>query len=453
MNAPPPPPSAGCYPMRGGNDVRPLVDGVPALARIGAAVEAARHSVWVTVAFLAADFRMPGDLGSLWDMLDRVAARGVDVRLIIWRPTAESYTRTPTFPGLPEDLAMLRARGSQVRIRWDTVPGPFCHHQKCWLVDAGRDGEIAFVGGINLTAGANGVPGHDGTGQHHDLYAELAGPSACDVHHNFVQRWNGASERFADGGSWGDDGADMPYPTRPGAPRGTAMAQVQRMIPARHYTGRQASPGGSEFDIAAGERSILEQYLLAIDAARDCIYIENQAIPIVPVAERVKAALERGVEVVALVPGVPEAYMREARRLGTRAELFDALAGLSEHANFTLAAIAGRTEFGTRSDVYVHSKIMLVDDAWATIGSCNLHASSMGGHSELNLSFWDAAVVRSLRRTLLSEHLDADTGALDGREALRLFGRIAAENRRLRDAGDANWQGLAFRLDPDRYGA
>jgi hypothetical protein len=32
--------------------VRPLVDGIPAFRRIGAAVEAARRSVWVVVAFI-----------------------------------------------------------------------------------------------------------------------------------------------------------------------------------------------------------------------------------------------------------------------------------------------------------------------------------------------------------------------------------------------------------------
>lgn len=37
-------PAAGSYPARAGNAVTPLVDGVPAFRRIGAAVEAARHS-------------------------------------------------------------------------------------------------------------------------------------------------------------------------------------------------------------------------------------------------------------------------------------------------------------------------------------------------------------------------------------------------------------------------
>ena len=96
---------------------------------------------------------------------------------------------------------------------------------------------------------------------------------------------------------------------------------------------------------------------------------------------------------------------------------------------------------------------MLVDDAWATIGSCNLHQNSLTGHSEMNASIWDPAVVRALRCELLAEHLGRDTAGIDDRTALRLYREIARQNRRRRDANDFNWQGLAFRLDPATYGA
>jgi len=60
-------------------------------------------------------------------------------------------------------------------------------------------------------------------------------------------------------------------------------------------------------------------------------------------------------------------------------------------------------------------------------------------------------VVRALRCSLLAEHLGQDTGTLDDRAALALYRRTATENRRRRDGGDTNWQGLAFRLDPAAY--
>ena len=201
--------------------MRPLVDAVPAYSRIAAAVMAAQHSVWLTVAFFAPDFRMPDGGGALFDVLDRAVERGLDVRVIFWRPNQESIGYGRTFAGSTEQRAMLEARQSRFRIRWDRAFGPYCQHQKSWLIDAGQSGETAFVGGMNLTARAMGSPGHRSEGERHDVYLEIRGPSATDVHHNFVQRWNEASERADADGTWGHDGADdLRFPARPSDRRG-----------------------------------------------------------------------------------------------------------------------------------------------------------------------------------------------------------------------------------------
>lgn len=122
--------SACSYPPRVGNAVRPLVDGVPAFRRIAEAVATARHSVWLTVAFYAPDFRMPDGSGSLFDVLDRATARGLDVRVIFWRPNPESSGYGRTFAGTGEERKLLIGRGSRFRIRRDRAHGPYCQHQK-----------------------------------------------------------------------------------------------------------------------------------------------------------------------------------------------------------------------------------------------------------------------------------------------------------------------------------
>jgi cardiolipin synthase A/B len=441
------------YPPRAGNQVRPLVDGVPAFRRIAAAVAAAHHSVWLTVTFCAPDFRMPDSGYSLFDVLDRAVERGLDVRALIWRPNEESIGYGRTFAGLPEERAMLAARKSRFRIRWDRAFGPFCQHQKSWLIDAGHASETTFVGGMNVTTFAMGSPGHVNEGERHDIYAEVSGPSATDVHHNFVQRWNEASERAAADGTWGHDGNDdLRFPAQLSAPRGDSVVQIQRMIHPGRYHDPHPSPDSRAHDISGGETSILAQYLAAIGAARRTIYIENQAIPIPLVATALEEALARGVQVIVLVPADPEQHVRLGRRNPERKPLFDGVAALGRHENFTLAGIAGPDALGRRSNIYVHGKIMLIDDAWATIGSCNLHAYSLTGHSEMNAAIWDAAVVRALRCELFAEHLGRNTSGLDDRAALALYGEIARANRRRRDAGDFQWQGLAFSLDPAAYG-
>jgi len=132
--------------------------------------------------------------------------------------------------------------------------------------------------------------------------------------------------------------------------------------------------------------------------------------------------------------------------------LFDRVGSLGQYERFSLVGIAAMNGEGARRDIYVHGKIMLVDDEWATIGSCNLHSNSLSGHTEMNASIWDATVVRPLRCELLSEHLGQDTGHLDAREALQLYRVTAQQNRRKREVGDPDWQGIAFSFDPAAYG-
>jgi cardiolipin synthase A/B len=443
------------YPVRAGNLVRPLIDGEPAFRRICAAIETARHSVWITVAFVMPAFRMPDGRGSLFDVLDRAVARGLDVRAIFWRHNSEtSWAEDRIFSGSHADRDMLAARGSRFRARWDRAHGAYCQHQKSWLMDAGEESETAFVGGINLNPHSVVSPGHGGEHHNHDLYVEVTGPAASDVHHNFVQRWNEASERGAQDGVWGHTGDDaLAFPTRLSSAKGESLVQIQRTVHAGRYRDGRPSPDARTYDIAGGERSIFEQYLAAIRASRRSIYIENQALGAAEIVAELVRALARGVAVVALVPAQPEQAVRAARKRPEHRAFVEQLAALGRHDRFALVGIAGPGRDGGRNDVYVHAKIMLVDDAWATIGSCNLHAPSLFGHTEMNAAFWDPAVVRALRCELLAEHLGQDTASLDDCAALGLYRRVAQANRQKRDAGDlAAWQGLAFSLDPARFG-
>ncbi len=338
------PAASGTYPRRDGNRLRPLIGGTEAFSRIAEAVDAARRRVWLTVAFYADDFRLPDGRG-LFELLESAAARGVDVRAVFWRPNPESATYGRTY-------AIDSPTRPSLKIRWDRAVGPYCQHQKSWVVD-----DTGFVGGINLTAKAL---------ERHDAYLEVNGPSASDVAHNFLQRWNGASEPHAPD--------DLPLPTTVLAPCGASTVQIQRMF--------------------RDDKSILTQYELAIDAAERSIYIENQAIPIPPIAARLDSALKRGVEVTLLVPADPEEPVYAARKDPAQRDLFEALEALGRHPKFRLAGLS----------IYVHCKLMIVDDAWATIGSCNLHSHSLGGSAEMNASIWDAAVARDLGDRLCRKH-------------------------------------------------
>jgi phosphatidylserine/phosphatidylglycerophosphate/cardiolipin synthase-like enzyme len=379
---------------------------------------------------------MPDGRGSPLNVLNRAAARGIDVRIIFWRPDPETeQLKTNAFWGAPEHFDLLRESTSLIRIRWDRAQPGYCQHQKTWLIDAGTEGETTFLGGINLNPHSVVAPGHRGKGENHDLYVELTGPSAVDVHHNFVQRWNEASERYFADGRWGmGSESDLHFPTKVPDRTGNAIVQIQRTIHSGRYSNGNATPEGASFDIKAGEFSNFDQYCLAIASARRSIYIENQAITVTEIIESLRQALLRGVEIVVVVPG--EGVIPEG------------LASLAAFDHFTLAGLAGLGDDGKRNPVWIHSKLMLVDGEWGTVGSCNLHRYSLFGNSDMNASFWGQETAHHLFSELLQEHLDLDISGLDDLEALQLFAKIARNNRRLFECGDSRWQGLAFSLLP-----
>ena len=446
----------GAYPLRAGNQVEALVDGEKAFRVITRAVAEARQSVWLTVAFLKDGFEMPDGRGSLFDVLDRAAERGLDVRVIFWRSQPQEDDQAGVhFFGTAAQRQVLAARGSRFKARWDVLPGELCHHQKSWLVDAGADGEVAFVGGINLDPASVAEPGHPhrDEGNIHDVYVRLRGPVATDVHHNFVQRWNEASERDRVDGAWPEAAAcdDLPFPENSSPARGEVPVQITRTVRHEIYQSQHPTPGGKPFAVASGESSVLDQYMAAIASAKHSIYIEDQVIASPDIIARLDAALERGVEVVFLVPGLAHPQFAEARKNPKLNALFEPLHALGRFEHFCLAGIASNSGPSEYHDVYVHAKIALVDDAWATIGSANVADRSFRGDTEMNASFWHGPTVRALRVELLLEHLGLDTVELDDAAAMSLYRERARKNAARRSQGDP-LDGLAFEIDPVRYG-
>src|SRR2546425_2534002 len=325
---------SGAYPLRSGNLVRPLVDGEPAFLRICEVVDAARARVWVTVAFVDRDLCLPGGNGTFFEVLERAVARGIDVRVLFWREPdlATILPGSEHFGGTEAEWGWLREREVRFLARWDHLPR-YCHHQKSWLIDAGAAGEVAFVGGINLDRGSMVAPGHlplrEGDNIH-DVYVEVRGPAATDVHHNFVQRWNEASERTTPRGAWPDveTAGDLPFPAALSAAAGQVPVQITRTVRAERYTAAVPSPGAPAFAIAAGEASMAEQYLAAVDAATSSIYFENQFFASREILAGLQLALERGIEGVYLLPAGPLTGIKTARDDARHAAVFERPPGL-----------------------------------------------------------------------------------------------------------------------------
>jgi phosphatidylserine/phosphatidylglycerophosphate/cardiolipin synthase-like enzyme len=64
-------------------------------------------------------------------------------------------------------------------------------------------------------------------------------------------------------------------------------------------------------------------------------------------------------------------------------------------------------------EVYIHSKLMIVDDVFTTLGSANINERSMSSDSELNICVEDPAVAKPLRRQLWDLHTGENSSTDD----------------------------------------
>jgi cardiolipin synthase len=262
-----------------------------------------------------------------------------------------------------------------------------------------------------------------------------------------------ASEGDQADGHWppAADGGALEFPIEVSLGAGEVPVQITRTVQAGRYRDDMPAPGGKAFSIHDAEYNIYEQYVSAIDAARSSIYIEDQAIGSPKIVGHLKQALDRGVHVIFLLPGRCHPAYAEARAMPALAAYFDLVAGLDAYSSFSMAAIASVEADGSPHEIYVHAKIMLVDDAWVTIGSTNVADRSFRTDTELNASIWHPETVKALRCELFEEHIGIDTTGLNDVEAFQRFHDRARDNARQKLAASP-MDGLAYRLNASIYG-
>jgi phosphatidylserine/phosphatidylglycerophosphate/cardiolipin synthase-like enzyme len=374
-------------PPREGNRLDVYIDGADALAEIAAAIESARVSVWLAGWYFSPDFTLRGGHAeTLQGLLGRTAER-VEVRLLAW-----AGAPLPLFhPDRKEVRAVADALRSdtQVRVALDSHERPMhCHHEKLVVVD----GELAFVGGIDLTSYAGDrldTSDHPARGSlgWHDATTCIQGPAVADVAEHFRLRWAETT------------GEELPETTPP-PPAGDVELQVVRTTPEKIYS-----------RLPRGEFTILESYLRALRSAERLIYLENQFLwspEIVAVlAEKLRNPPSERFRLLVLLPAKPNNGNEDTHgQLGV-------LAAADDGANRFLAC----TLFQAGEDgrpVYVHAKIGTVDDNWLTIGSANLNEHSLFNDSEMNVVTRDAALAKATRLRLWSEHLERSVAEIDG---------------------------------------
>jgi phosphatidylserine/phosphatidylglycerophosphate/cardiolipin synthase-like enzyme len=407
--------AAGDPSPRTDNALEILIDGAQALPRIAEAIAGAREHVHIAGWHVTAEFGLTRDASAsrLRDLLGELAER-VDVRVLLW-----GGSPLPVFT--PDRAAVRRVRdellrGTRVRCALDMHERPMhCHHEKLVIVD----GEVAFVGGIDVTS--LGGDRYD-TSDHpmrsrlgwHDAASRIAGPAVLDVARHFAARWRETTGESIE-------------TERPTAAGGDVALQVVRTVPEKVY---EAFP--------RGDFRILESYTRALRSARKLVYLESQFLWSAQVVEILAEKLRRppaeDFRVVVLLPAKPNNGADTTR--GRLAELLRADGGAERFLATTISARTGRLS----GPMYVHAKIAIVDDHWLTLGSANLNEHSLFNDTEMNIVTCDADVARETRLRLWSEHLEGPLDAVSGDPTEVIDGLwrpIATEQRGRLERGDA----------------
>lgn len=423
-----------------GNRVTTLVHGKPYFAALAAALHQAGEGDLV----LFTDWRgdpeqlLTDDGVTVEDALAGVAGRGGTVKGMVWR----SHIETLGFTGPKNRKLALRLEEAGGEVILDQrVLTLGSHHQKFVVIrytdDAKED--LAFVGGIDLARARRDDADHFGDPVSrpfppeygeipawHDMQVQLEGPTVRDIEDVFRERWEdpAALSRLP----WHAipdivrgvtrEPSDLP-PQRDEPDRlGTCAVQLLRTYPRR----RPAYPFATR-----GERSAARAYAKALRRARSLIYVEDQYLWSVDVARVFAAALRRSPEL-RLVIVVPK-HLDDDSAL----TIPSALLGHSAALDVIRDAGGDRVlvldlENDRGIPVYVHSKVCIVDDVWAAIGSDNFNRRSWTHDSELTTAIVDDArderapadpgglgdgarvFARETRLELIREHLDRAKG-------------------------------------------
>jgi phosphatidylserine/phosphatidylglycerophosphate/cardiolipin synthase-like enzyme len=419
-----------------GNHVRPLVHGSTYFAELLERIEETRAGdlIYFTDWRGDPDELLNGKPGSaVKEVLSAADQRGVDVRGLIWRSHWDKLSfSSEENRQLGQEL---QANGAEALLDMRVRTGG-SHHQKMVVIRyAGRpDRDVAYVGGIDLCHSRRDDARHGGDPQAqamapiygptpawHDVQAAISGPAVHDVETVFRERWLDPTPLSQNPVFWLHDKLSrtdlrpdpLPDQAPPPAPveGATHIVQLLRTYPNLRH--------GRDYPFArGGERSVARGYSKALSKAEQLVYIEDQYLWSTDVAETFIESLRHNTDlrVIAVLPHVPDqsaALSRVPQQLGR----IEALAMLKKAGGDRVAVYGIENHAGR--PVYVHAKVCVMDDTWATIGSDNFNRRSWTHDSELSVVVLDtaggdhSAYARRLRLTLAAEHLDREVGSAE----------------------------------------
>ena len=339
-------------PVTCNNRVELLMNGHDKFVALFEAIRGARHHVHLEYF----NFRNDSIANALFDLLAQKAAEGVKVRALF--DAFGNWSNNQ--PLKKKHLEDIRRRGIEI-VKFDPITFPWFNHaahrdhRKIVVID----GKIGYTGGMNIADYY--IKGLPKIGEWHDIHVRIDGDAVRYLQGIFLTMWNRETGQHVGGPEY--------FPDTPQLPDSIAE---EIMIVDR--TPRETP------------RSISRAYAASIRSADSLIRIVNPYfVPTKSIQEALKHALKKGTEVEIMVPSVsdvpftPEAafyILHKLMKRGAKVYLFNG--------------------------GFHHSKVMMVDGSFCTVGTANLNSRSLRYDYETNAFIFDPETTAEL--TGMFEH-------------------------------------------------
>ncbi|MDM8336624.1 cardiolipin synthase [Mediterranea massiliensis] len=333
-------------PVTTNNKVKLLMSGREKFTDLFEAIRHAKHHVHLEYF----NFRNDSIANALFDLLAEKVKEGVEVRAMF--DAFGNWSNNQ--PLKKRHLKAIRDKGIEI-VKFDPITFPYVNHaahrdhRKIVVID----GYIGYTGGMNIADYyINGLPK---IGAWHDMHVRIEGDAVRYLQGIFLTMWNRETGQHIGGPQYFTDVPQFP----------DSIAEEIAIV---DRTPRETP------------RSISHAYTATIYAAQKNIQIINPYfVPTKSIRKALKKALKRGTEVEILIPAVsdiaftPEASFYITHKLmkkGAKIYLFNG--------------------------GFHHSKVMMVDRSFCTVGTANLNSRSLRYDYETNAFIFDPEVTKQL---------------------------------------------------------
>ncbi len=292
----------------------------------------------------------------LFDAMIKKAESGVSIKLLLDGVNSITYKKIKEFeksgievevffPSLFHFLKIANLRAN------------YRDHKKLTIID----GRIGYIGGFNI---GNEYLGRGRLGKWRDTALRIQGEVIHEIEREFFMSWN-----FAKKGS--KDNMVIPKPLEVNKYKKTTINSTQLVSSGPHFQLRTAR----------------DNFLRMIMEAKKTIYIQTPYfIPDDTIMDALKVASISGVNIKIMIPDKPDHFFVYWVNHSFAWELFEYGIGFYRY-----------------KEGFIHSKVVIVDDEIATVGTVNFDYRSFYQNFEININLYGGEKIKELRNNFIQD--------------------------------------------------